>query len=197
MKKPFKLFVFVLLFITSLYLSAQSNDVPEKGFIVGTCSIEQGLPTTNKISSTWYLTFRGETFIEKNVSIAGTVDYSLRKKEKYSDILVNHDVLFGVNYHFISNHLDTYIGFQPGISYSKTKILNTHFEDESLAVISPLMTATLGVRYYMGAIFHAFASATYVYGIQLSSKTNLSLSEFRLSAGVGINFNAFKRKGEN
>lgn len=197
MNKLLDILVFVLFVTVSLRLSAQSNDVPEKGFIVGMTSIEQGLPTTEKISSTWYLTFRGEVFIEKNVSIAGTVDYSLLKEEKYNDILVNHDVLFGVNYHFISNHLDTYIGFQPGISYSKTKFLNTQLEDETIAVISPLTTGTIGVRYYMGSIFHAFASATYVYGIQLSSATNLPLSEVRLSAGVGINFNVFKRKDKS
>ena len=194
MKNLFKLSVLTILSIISLTIFAQKHTTPKKGFIASTCSIEQGIPTTDKVSSTWYLTFRGEAFIEKNVSVAGTIDYSLLKKDKYDDILVNHDLLFGVNYHFIHNHLDTYIGLQPGISYSKSKILNYNLEGETVSVISPLTTATLGVRYYMGSVFHAFASTTYVYGIQLSNRTNLPLSEFRFSAGVGINFNTFKSK---
>jgi len=50
-------------------------------------------------------------------------------------------------------------------------VIDYSFEDKIIAVISPLSTATFGCpRFYMGSIFRAFASAMYVYSIQLSIK---------------------------
>lgn len=188
----------ILTLIISVFISstlvAQKHDIPRPGFLVGTGTFQYGIPTSKKVSPTFYLTFRGEGFIEKNLSLVGNVDLSLPKKFQFDDILVNHSVSFGANYHLIRKHFDGYIGLQPGVSYSKTTIIDYNLMNKDKHVISPLISTTVGARYYIGWVAHVFVSAGYTYGKQLSNQTNLPLSEVKIATGVGINFNTIKAK---
>lgn len=175
-------------------LNAQKHDTPRPGFFVGTGTFQYGIPTSKKVSPTYYLTFRGEAFIEKNISLIGNVDFSLPKKFEYDDVLINHSVSFGANYHFLAKHFDAYIGLQPGVSYSKTTVIDYNIMDKNKHVISPIISSTLGARYYLGWIVHAFTTVGYTYGRQLSNQSNLPLSEVKIAAGVGINFNTIPVK---
>lgn len=175
-------------------LKAQKHDIPRPGFIVSTTTIQYGIPTSKLLSPTWYLTLRGEGFIEKNISVAGGIDISMPKKERFNDISENYSCNFGINYHLLKKHFDTYIGFQPGLSVTRTTIVDYNLMDKKKYIVSPLITSTVGARYYLGWVAHLFTSVTYNYGIQLSNQTNLPLSEFRIAAGVGLNFNILKAK---
>jgi len=185
--------VFIFIFI-SINLKAQEHDIPRKGFCLGTATLQYGLASTKNLSATYYMTLRGEYFLEKNVSLAGNLDFSLPKKFQFNDILVNHCLLFGVNYHFIKKHFDAYIGFQPGVCYTKSTIVNYDLMNKDKHVFSPLISSTIGARYYLGWMVHIFTSVSYQYGIQLSNQTNIPLSEFKFAAGVGININTLKLK---
>ena len=61
--KVLALFSFVIIFT----IQAQKHDIPRPGFVVSTATIQYGIPTSKLISPTWYLTLRGEGFIEKNL----------------------------------------------------------------------------------------------------------------------------------
>jgi len=194
--KQLKLILFIA-FIIILSIDgvfSQEHDKPRIGFLVSTATIQYGVPTSALVTPTWYLTMRGEGFIEKNISIAGGIDISLPKKFRYDDILENYSVNFGLNYHFIKNHFDAYIGFQPGVSLSKTTIIDYKLKDKDKFVWSPLITSTVGARYYLSWIAHAFTSVTYNYGFQISNQTSLPMSEFRFALGVGININTVNKK---
>lgn len=173
---------------------AQKHDIPRTGFIVGSTTLQYGISTSNKVSNTWYLTLRAEGYIEDNLSLAGNIDISLPKKFEYDDILENYTCLFGANYHLIKKHFDGYVGFQPGISLSKTSIIDYNLQDKNKYVFSPIISSTVGARYYVGWIAHVYSSVSYLYGIQLSNQTNLPMSEIRIAIGVGINFNIKKEK---
>lgn len=175
-------------------LHSQKHDIPRVGFMVSTATIQYGIPTYELTTPTWYLTIRGEGFIEKNISLAANIDISMPKKERYDDISNNYSCTFGVNYHLIKEHFDGFVGFQPGVAFTKTKIVDYNLQDKNKYITSPLMSTTIGARYYLGWVAHVFTSATYVYGVQLSNQTNLPLSEVRIAAGVGLNLNTMKFK---
>lgn len=189
---------FIITLIISVFISstlvAQKHDVPRPGFLIGTGTFQYGLPTSKKVSPTYYLTLRGEGFIEKNISLAGNIDISMPKKFQFDDILVNHSVSFGANYHLLANHFDGFIGLHPGISYSKTTVIDYNIMDKDKHVISPIISTVVGARYYLGWVAHVFTSVGYTYGKQLSNQTNLPLSEVKFAAGVGFNFNTMQAK---
>lgn len=186
--------LFIVIIISVQFSQAQKNDIPRKGFIVGSTTLQYGVSTSKKVSNTWYVTMRGEGYIEDNISIAGNIDISLPKKFKHNDILENYTLLFGANYHLIKKHFDGFIGFQPGVSFSKTSVIDYNLQDKNKYVWSPIMSSTIGARYYVGWIAHIYTSVSYLYGIQLSNQTNLPMSEFRIAVGLGINFNVLKVK---
>lgn len=184
----------MLLFFMVSILDAQNHRKPRPGFVLTTATIQYGIPTSNIVSPTWYITMRGEGFIEKNISLAGRLDISLPKEFKYDDVLENHSAYFGINYHLLRKYFDGYIGFQPGLSVSKSTIVDYNLEDKTQYHVSPLISSTLGARYYLGSILNVFGAVTYSYGIQLSNQTNLPLSEFKIAAGLGFNLNVIKEK---
>lgn len=175
-------------------LEAQKNRKPRPGFLLSTATIQYGIPTSSLVSPTWYLTMRAEAFIEKNISLAGRLDVSLPKKNNYDDLLENHALYFGANYHLLVKYFDAYIGFQPGVSLSKTTLADYDLLDKTKYFVSPLVSSTIGARYYLGSVFNVFGSVTYSYGVLLSNQTNLPLSEFKIAGGLGLNLNIIKEK---
>ena len=192
--KKFSIIIIIIFLLFDLKLIAQKHDTPRPGFLIGTATFQYGIPTSKKVSPTYYITCRGEGFIQKNVSLIGNVDFSLPKKFQFDDILVNHSVSFGANYHFLYKHFDAYIGLQPGVSYSKATIIDYDISDKDKHIISPIISSTLGARYYIGWVAHVFATVGYTYGKHLSNQSNLPLSEVKIASGIGINFNTIKEK---
>ncbi len=186
----------IITFLIFVVISAktQNHREPRLGFLLTTATIQYGIPTSKLLTPTWYLTMRTEGFIEKNISIAGRLDISMPKKFRYNDVLENYSGYFGINYHLLAKYFDGYIGFQPGVALTKTTFIDYNLEDKSKYIVSPLISTTLGARYYLGSIFNVFGTATYSYGFQLSNQTNLPLSEFRIAAGLGFNLNVVKKR---
>lgn len=95
---------------------------------------------------------------------------------------------FGVFYHFGNDHysnLDTYVGFQPGISVMKK---TSEIEgEENEFVLSPSMAITLGTSFYVWKYFHFFANVSYA-NSKLGSVAGgpYRTDELYFSAGLGF-----------
>ncbi len=148
----------------------------------------------------------------KNVYISGDLEYYINgnisiRSESYlflnslnnpdSPLLQNHQLFSGASYHFRPDKLlDLYVGFQPGIAYSQTSLPQLEPTDPSMseATLNPLISGMVGVNYFATKLFHLFINTRYVSGKHLSNApTPLSLNEFRITFGLGINFRAVKR----
>jgi len=139
-----------------------------------------------------YLHGAFEGYLSKKVSVTGEVYYNMAGTSGKNTFEYNHSLFFGSSYHFTHVDNDLYIGIQPGISLTKinadaNKIASSDFG------VNPLVSALVGYNYFAGSIFHFFLSSRYIMGNH-NYNVHKSLSEIRLSAGLGFNINTGKRR---
>ncbi len=146
-----------------------------------------------------YLSGNLEYYFHRNVSFRGDGYYFLGYLDKEKPFVFNHSVLAGASYHFATkNHWDPYLGFQPGIALSQSNELVTMMdtshawvvvERKSYASFQPLVSTILGANYYFQKVFHIFGEIRFTNGKHISGFPARSLSDIKLSFGLGFNFN--------
>lgn len=143
--------------------------------------------------SYFYLHGNLEGYVNQKVSIAGEGYLFLGEQTKAPQSFKTlNNLFFGMNYHYVKGSADLYIGLQPGVAIGK---LNT----DSLKVpmahvgVSPVCSAVTGVNYFVGNYFNFFIQMRYVAG-EHNYDFHKSLSEIRLSAGLGFNIHTIKKK---
>ncbi|MFO0357563.1 MAG: hypothetical protein ACK50A_11465 [Sphingobacteriaceae bacterium] len=143
--------------------------------------------------SYFYLHGNLEGYVNEKVSIAGEGYLFLGEQSKAPQSFKTlNNLFFGMNYHKVKGSADLYIGLQPGVAIGK---LNT----DSLKVpiahvgVSPVFSAVSGVNYFVGNYFNFFIQLRYIAG-EHNYDFHKSLSEIRLSAGLGFNIHTMNKK---
>lgn len=141
----------------------------------------------------FYLHGSLEGYLSKWLSVAGEGYMSLGSfGDDEAELKHNHSLFFGTNMHYVHGGNDLYFGIQPGVSFTK---LNTVTIDEgSLSdktSVAPVLSAVAGYNYYVHKFFHFFLQTRIMTGQHLQGES-VDLTEFRLSAGLGYNFNLKK-----
>lgn len=148
-----------------------------------------------------------EYYVETDISIRGESYYFLSTYNAEPVFKMNHSNFAGVMYHFpTKGKFDPYVGIQPGISLSqlaKPVFLNTFTEQQppySASVykpnFSPLFSASAGFNYYAYKFFNLFIHVKYVTGRHLSGVRPESLSEIKLTFGLGWNIWVNRKTGK-
>lgn len=169
-----------------------------KGLIRASSSFGTGFMTKNDLKNV-YITGDLEYYLNNRISVRGETYAFLNSLDNpTSPLLQNHQLFSGASYHFRPDKsLDFYVGLQPGIAYSQTSMLQLEPTDpaKSDATLNPLVSGITGINYFATRIFHLFINARYVSGKHLSNAPEpMSLNEFRIQFGLGINFRVLKEK---
>lgn len=193
---------YLIIFILSLPLLVSAQELHEqyvdKGLLRAQGNIAFGTPTNINGGTNMYLVGDLEYYVEKNVSIKGSVNYYLGNFDANTVFDMNHSGFFGSNFHFRTNgHFDPYIGLSPGyaiVQLHKQTLLQSSLEPQSAypVVFSPLISFSGGFNYYANKFFNLFINAQYVMGTHLSDVDPVSLNELKVSFGLGYHIWATK-----
>jgi hypothetical protein len=81
---------------------------------------------------------------------------------------------------------------RPGIAFTRLHPTDEHFMTTQRG-INPVFSAIAGYNFYLSRFFHFFISTSVLLG-EHNYDVHTSLSELRISAGLGFNVNTFKCK---
>lgn len=192
--------IIAIALIAPVLAMGQSDDktYPYRGLVRMSGSFATGTMPKANLKNV-YLTGDLEYYINGNVSLRSESFLFLNSLDNpTSPLLQNHQLFTGASYHFRPDKpLDFYMGFQPGIAYSQVSMTQLEPTDPAMsdATLNPLISGMAGVNYFATKFFHLFINTRYVSGKHLSNApTPLSLNEFRISFGLGINFRVLKKK---
>lgn len=128
----------------------------------------------------FYLHGQLNVFTVQRISFTGDVFYDLGSTRSNSTFSSQHQLLFGVNYHWRKSINDIYTGVQPGFGvYSMNEMSQKGYQ------IIPIIAFNGGYRIYISSHFHFFLEGHFITG-QSISKNIHSISSLRFSAGLGL-----------
>ena len=181
----------ILLFILSLNCIAQEKSIITPGLLSAQLTLTPSHMFCDKQS---YIYLHGslEGYVTPKLSITGEIYFNAGSLSKNNTFDYNHSLFFGPNWHFTKMNNDLFVGFQPGLSLTKINAKNNNIT-ESTAGVNPLISAVVGYNYFVNNIFHFFLETRYIMG-EHNYDIHKSLSEIRLSAGLGFNLNTKKGK---
>lgn len=180
-----KLALFVIVLFSFHGAKAQETTFVKKGLIRAFATLSPSY-LFSEDESMFYLHGDLEYYIDNKISLAGEGYMSLGNASGGSSLFkYNHNLFFGAARHFASKRGDFYVGFEPGVAFTKldpttNELLSTNEE------VSPVLSATIGYNYFFYKYFHFFVQSRFIVG---SHNQNLhkDLTEFRFSAGLGFN----------
>ena len=144
-----------------------------------------------------YLTGDIDLFVDRRVSVNGQVWGSVATTAKDKPgIRANHSVMWGMNYHLTKKgRFDPYAGLTVGAGLVRTNYSNGETIERSPFSLVPLLSAQVGMNYYVGSIFHFFAKVQGVSGVFFTGVPKASrLEELKFTAGLGWNLRLWKPK---
>lgn len=168
------------------------NEIVDTGLISTKLTLTPSVLLQQK-ESTFYVHGAGTYYLSPKVSIDGEGYYQLGKISSENPTFeFNHNLFFGAARHFTANDNDFYLGLQPGVSIAKVSKEISNLEKRNVGV-NPVASITAGYNFYVNSYFHFFFQTRYIAG---SHKYDMaqSLSEFRFSAGLGLNLRTIKNK---
>lgn len=188
-----KMKIIALLFVLLCTgINAQDVSVIRPGLIKAQLTLSPSYMFEQK-ESYFYLHGNLEGFLEKNISLAGEGYYSLgNMSEKNNSFAYNHNLFFGMNYHFTTKNNDLYIGIQPGVAMAKLNFPTIGLNQPSDGV-NPVVSFLIGYNFYINNYFHFFVQNRFIIGNH-SYDISTNLAEYRFSAGLGFNINTIKAK---
>lgn len=186
-----KKFMLLSLFLPLCLIAQENNSIAEKGLLRATGTISFGGMTKHEQTNI-YLHGVTEYFVSNNITARGDIYYYLKSGNKQM-LNQNHQLFAGSSYHFSNaSNLVPYVGLQPGIALTEANFVVINGENN--VEVSPLISAVVGFNFYASSWFHLFIDGRYVSGKHLSNQKVIGLDEFRLSFGLGFNFNVLKGK---
>ncbi|MCW5907663.1 MAG: hypothetical protein KIS94_07390 [Chitinophagales bacterium] len=144
-----------------------------------------------------YLAGDMDLFVDNRVSVNGQLWTSFATTAPNKPgILANHSVFWGMNYHILpKGRFDPYIGLTPGLGLVRANYFDGEAMRKSAFDAVPLISAQVGVNYYVGWIFHFFAKVQGVSGVFFKDVPRSSrLEELKFTAGLGWNLRLWKPK---
>lgn len=186
-----KCYVLVGILLSVIYAKAEEPTIIRKGLLRTQITISPAILFKSK-QSLFYLHGNFEAYVTKNISIAGDAFFSLGNAfAGQPTFKFNHNIFFGASYHVVKNNNDFYVGLQPGISITKLLASSDNLTPMKTGV-NPVVSAIVGYNYYVHRYLHFFVQSRFVIGQHLYNARK-DLSEFRFSAGLGLNINAIKK----
>jgi hypothetical protein len=144
-----------------------------------------------------YVTGDIDLFVDNRVSVTGQVWATFVTTERNKPgITANHSVFWGMNYHLVpKGRFDPYIGLTTGAGLVRANYWYNDANRKSEFSVVPLISAQLGMNYYVGSIFHFFARVQGVSGVFFSNVPQSGrLKELKITAGLGWNLRFWKPK---
>ena len=197
MKKAF----IVILFLPLCAIAQDSQRFITRGLFAGKGTLAAGQMTAFKATN-MYISGNLEYYLEDNISFRGGLYIFLGSSGSKHPLSKNSTCFTGFYYHFkTNNHLDPYIGLEPGISWTQLKSPdNPPTETYPYNIssypqsISPVASITAGINFYATKWTHLFIEAKYLHGVLVSDIPAIPLNEFRFAFGFGFNINTLKRR---
>lgn len=213
-----KILITAFLAAACVAVKAQDNPVPDGPVVVH--SLAQMLRVQATISPAWSVTLlSGGDSIQSvssgrtNVYIHGTAEYYwderfstrgdmyflLNKNSDPGGIKYNHGLQVGVSCHLIKgSNIDPFIGMRAGLNM--TQVTPSGMTDGIITGqvappihIDPTWAPVVGINFYGEHIFHFFLEGAWMQGIYRPNiGPQMSLEEFRVSAGLGLNISFYK-----
>jgi len=179
-----------------------NNHFVDKGLFATKGTLAIGFPSAYS-GTNIYINGNMEYYLEQNVSFRGGLSIFMGTSGADAVFKHNSSLFTGFYYHAkTNNHLDPYIGLEPGVSLTQLKAPDIQFmvlnpqESSYPTRVSPLISGTIGINYYASTFTHLFIEAKYITGNHTSDIKGVSLNEFRIAFGFGFNFWAIKKKEE-
>lgn len=177
--------------IFSQTVNAQEESLIKKGLVRAQLTLSPSYAIEEK-QSYFYLHGNLEAYLEDRISLVGDSYMGLGgTSSNNTEFEYKNNGFFGINYHFVKNNNDLYVGFQPGLSLAKLDSVQNNIPSTN-AGISPLFSSTLGYNFYVNRFFHFFIQNRIVLGNH-NYDLNKSLAEYFFSAGLGFNLQVFNR----
>lgn len=201
-------YLFFFLSILPVAVSGQSENSRfiDKGLLRAQGNVSSGVMLKSPGTSI-YIHGDLEYYVEPGISIRSESYYFLGTFNAGPTFAMNHSNFAGVMYHFpAQGKFDPYIGVQPGIALTrlaKPVLLNsdtTQWSPYSVSAyspgFSPLFSASAGFNYYAYKFFNLFVHIKYVAGKHLSDIHPGSLSELKMTFGLGWNIWVIRKNKE-
>lgn len=144
-----------------------------------------------------YLAGDMDLFVDNRVSVNGQLWTSFATTARNKPgITAHHSVFWGMNYHILpKGRFDPYIGLTPGLGLVRANYFDGEVIRKSAFSVVPLLSAQIGMNYYVGWIFHFFAKVQGVSGVFFKDvPTANRLEELRFTAGLGWNLRLWRPK---
>jgi len=179
-----------------------SNQFIDKGLLSMKGTLAVGLPSAYA-GTNMYISGNLEYYLQKNISFRSGLWVFLGTSGADNVFKQNSTLFTGFYFHpKTNNHLDPYIGLEPGFSWTQLKAPDT---DENTIIdptqisnypsaASPVVSGTIGINYYASNFAHLFIEAKYMAGTHVSDIESFSLNELRIAFGFGFNIWAIKKK---
>lgn len=177
----------------------EGDDIIRKGLVRAQLTISPGW-TIGQKNTNIFLQGDLEYYVTRAVSVKGDIAYFLDTQGN-SNLLHNHSLFFGANYHFPYKRFDPYIGLHPGASLIQMRNPVTGTDElpveysRSVIKVSPAIAVTTGFNFYVWKFFHFLGKVSYVHASHPTEwGENYALNEFRIAFGLGLNVNMLKKK---
>jgi hypothetical protein len=187
--------------INKKLVANSSNQFVDRGLFTMKGTLAVGFPSAYT-GTNMYVSGNMEYYLEKMISFRGGL-YLFLGTSGADDVFKQNSTLFtGFYFHpKTNNHLDPYIGLEPGISWTQlnppttdeTTVLNPTQISNYPNAASPIISGTIGINYFASNFTHLFIEAKYIAGTHQSDVESVSLNEFRIAFGFGFNLWAIKR----
>ena len=187
-------FIFIVFSLISFVGLTQDEDYIRPGLISSGLTISPSMMLNRGESST-YLSGFLEGYLDKHISIRGETHYFVDGLEDDPYFKFASRTTFGVLYHVNKNNLDAHIGFLPGLSVLEVNE-NVHNNGLRPTHITPTIAFNIGGSFYVWKYVHFFANVTYINSTIRNLPNTISgrTDELMISAGLGFNLNAIKKK---
>lgn len=151
-----------------------------------------------------YIHATAEYYWDERFSTRSDIYFLLNKSSEPGGVKMNHGFQVGASCHLLKGSMiDPFIGLRAGMNITQAQP-NTELYPISATVsgniaytptvhIDPTWAPVVGINFYGERIFHFFIEGAYMMGTYRSNiGPQMSLEEFRLSAGLGWNFSFYK-----
>jgi hypothetical protein len=186
--------IFTALLFSLLNVAAQDDFQLSSGILRAQGAFAMGRLTESKATQIY---IKGDLsyYLDSKVSVRADGFYFVDSQDKANKPFdFSHSLFTGLSYHLGNGGaLDPYVGLQPGINFARLGNLETTLPiSPNITSWSPVFSGHVGFNYYAPKIFHLFVHLQYIQGRFVNQLNTQSLSEFRISFGLGWNIDVVK-----
>lgn len=145
-----------------------------------------------------------EYYWDERFSTRADVYFLINKSADLGGVRHNHGMQVGASCHLIKgSNIDPFIGMRAGLNYTQTQMrsevypqtltTNATINYTPAGHIDPTWAPVVGCNFYGERIFHFFIEGAWMQGLYRPTMgSQMSLEEFRISAGLGLNISFYK-----